>query len=103
MVRFRSICTAQYGHFAEVMQVAEELNSINRSRGWREGTLMVPSTGEANVLVAEFEYPDFATYQSEGEAMQGDAEWMKTFRRMAEHVYPQSARVELYESAPHLP
>src|SRR2546423_1227360 len=102
MVRFRSIVTVKYGRFADVLRGSEQLNEISRARGWKQAELLVPLAGENNVLVAEYEYPDLATFQRENDGAMGDAEWMKTFRSMADDIYPQSARTELLESAPHL-
>src|SRR5438067_3939959 len=102
MTRFRSICTAKYGHFAELLSLSEQLNEVSRNRRWQSATFFVPIAGEANVLVAEYDYPDLATCDAQSKAAMADPEWMKVFRSMAEHVYPQSARTELLDEAPHL-
>lgn len=102
MVRFRATVTAQYGHFAQLLGLHEQLNEIARSRGWQQGRFFSPISGATNVLVAEYEYPDLATWDAESTAAMADAEWMKVFRSMAEHVYPQSAHTELLDEAPQL-
>lgn len=102
MIRFRSMATAKYGHFAEVLSLSEQLNEVCRARGWNEAQFFVPAAGEMNVLVCEYEYPDYATYQAHSRGAMADPEFMKTFRQIGSLIYPQSARNELLESAPHL-
>ena len=102
MIRYRNIYTATYGHYADVLSLYEQLNEVSQSRGWRTATFLAPTVGEANVLIAEYEFPDLATFEAESKASMSDPEWMKIYRAIYQHVYPQSARTELLEEAPHL-
>lgn len=102
MIKFRSIVTARYGHFAQLLTLGEQLNEISEARGWQTARYFIPLAGENNVLIAEYEYPDIATCDSQSKAAMSDPEWMKVFRSMAEYIYPQSARSELLDEAPHL-
>jgi hypothetical protein len=102
MIRFRSTVTAQYGHFAQLLSLSEQLNEIAGSRGWQQGRFFSPVAGDMNVLITQVDYPDLATWDAHTSAAMTDPEWMKVFRSMAEHVYPQSAHTELLDEAPHL-
>lgn len=102
MIRFRSVATAKYGHFADVLSLNEALNEVCRARGWPEAKFFVPADGEMNVLVAEYEYPDYAAFEAASNGSMSDPEFMKTYRQIGALIYPQSARSELLESAPHL-
>jgi hypothetical protein len=62
-------------------------------------TFWGPLSGANNEFVAEYDYPDLATFQAQGDAAQTDPEFMKIFRGTADLIYPQSARTELYQSA----
>jgi hypothetical protein len=102
MVRARITAQVRYGHFAEYLKAAEQLNEIARARGWAEATLWVATVGAANELVAEIDYPDFATFGRENEAQGSDAEWMSVIRSTVDIVVQGSVRSELLETAPQL-
>jgi hypothetical protein len=102
MYRHRLHLQLRYGHFAQYLTIAEELNELARARGWAEATFWAPTIGKNNLFVAETEYPDLATFQRETEEFYSDAEVMKLIRSTAEHVIEGSAYDELLESAPHL-
>lgn len=102
MIRVRSICTVKYGLFREFLQASEDLDKLCKERGWATATFLVPIAGAGNEFVAEYEYPDLATFQAEGDVQSSDPDFMKIFRGTADLIYPQSARTELYEDAPHL-
>lgn len=102
MIRFRSICTVKYGMFREFLQAFEDLDNLCKERGWATSTSLVPVVGDGNGFVAEYDYPDLATFQAEGDAQMSDPDYMKIFRGAADFVYPQSVRSELYENAPRL-
>ena len=102
MYRFRITVEVRYGHFAEYLKVAEQLNEIARARGWAEFTYWVPTVGRANECIGEAEYPDLATFQKESDAFSSDAEAMQVFRSNAEHVVQGSGHTELLETAPQL-
>jgi hypothetical protein len=99
MIRFRAICTVKYGQFREFYQAMQDLNQVCQSRGWVTATFWGPLIGANNEFVAEYDYPDLATFQAEGDAAQNDADFMKIFRSTEKLIYPQSARTELYQSA----
>ena len=102
MYRHRLHLQLRYGHFAQYLAMAEESNELARSRGWAEATFWAPTFGRNNLLVAETEYADLATFQRERSEFYSDAEVMKLVRNMAEHVIEGSVYDELLESAPHL-
>jgi hypothetical protein len=102
MYRARFSVEVRYGHFAEYLKIAEQLNEIARARGWAESTFWTPAVGTANEFIAETEYPDLATFEKEGDAFQSDAEVMQLVRSSTEHVVQGSARSELLQTAPQL-
>ncbi|MGH3427001.1 MAG: hypothetical protein ACRDQZ_05455 [Mycobacteriales bacterium] len=102
MVRARITAQVRYGHFAEYLKAVERLNEIARARGWAEATFWVATAGTANELIAEVDYPDFATFGQENEAQGSDAEWMGVIRGMVDFAVQGSVRSELLETAPQL-
>jgi hypothetical protein len=102
MVRARFIVQVRYGHFAEYLKAAEQLNEIARDRGWAETTFWVWTAGTANELVFDVDYPDLATFEREGAAQAADAEWMKIVRSTADIVVQGTGRSELLQTAPQL-
>ena len=102
MVRARFIVQVRYGHFAEYLKAAEQLNVIARERKWAEATFWVAAAGPANEFIAEVDYPDFATFEREGEAQSSDADWMKVIRSTVDLVVQGSGRSELLQTAPQL-
>ena len=102
MVRYRNYQTVKYGHFAEFLEISEELNAVIKQRGLTPLVAWVPTVGTANQIVFESEYPDLTAYQRESEKIYTDAECMKLIRRESELVVQDSVRDELWEAAPHL-
>jgi hypothetical protein len=102
MYRARFTVQVKYGHFAEYLKIAEQLNEIAKARGWTQSTFWTAAFGKANEFIVETEYPDMATLQREGDAFQSDAEVMKLFRSTVEHVVEGSGRGELLQTAPQL-
>jgi len=102
MVRARFIVQVRYGHFAEYLKVLEEMNELARERGWAEATYWIPTTGTANELIAEVDYPDLATFEREGNEQASDSDWMKVMRSTADSVVQGTARIELMQTAPQL-
>src|SRR5712691_7041188 len=102
MVRARFIVQVRYGHFAEYLEFAEQLNEIARARGWAESTFWSPAVGTANELIAETDYPDLATFEREGDAFQSDPEVMKLVRSTVDIVVQGTGRSELLQTAPQL-
>ncbi len=101
MYRHRIRQQVLYGHFREFMQIADELNSIARARGWRESTIWTPTVGTSNEVIIEAEYPDLATFEQEDQAFISDPDAMKLLRSLSQHVVQGSAQSELLEPAPH--
>lgn len=95
----RTICVVQYGKFREFAEVAQKLIAVCESKGWAKPRLLVPTAGQNNEAVLESEYPDLATFQAENRAAFTDPDFMTVFRGSADYIYPQSARVEIYEDA----
>ena len=61
---------------------------------------LIPTAGLENEAVLETEYPDLATLQAEGRQQGTDPDFMKVYRSSSEqYIYPQSARMEIYEDA----
>jgi hypothetical protein len=102
MYRSRFSVQVRYGHFAEYLKIAEQLNEISRARGWAEWTFWTPTVGRSNQFIAEADYPDLATYQEQSDAFQSDVEAMQAFRSSIEHVVEGSGRSELLQTAPQL-
>ena len=98
--RLRLIAEVQYGHFGEYMKTWSKLDAVMRERGWVGARLLVPTAGRNNEIIAEFEYPDLATFQKENSAFYADAEAFEAFRAGAEFVVQGTARTELYEDVP---
>lgn len=98
--RVRLIAEIRYGQFGEYMKTWKKLDSIMRERGWVASRVLVPTAGPNNEVVAEFEYPDLATYERENKAFYADPEVFEAFRAGAEFVIQGSARTELYEDVP---
>jgi hypothetical protein len=102
MVRARFTVEVRYGKFAEYLKASEKMNEIARDRGWAEATFWVAAVGKANELIAEVDYPDMATFESEGAASAADAEWMQVIRSTVDLVVQGTARSELFQEAPQL-
>lgn len=52
----------------ELARLGEEYNKLVADKGWAQGTFWMPVAGETEVI-AEFEYPDLATYEQEMQGM----------------------------------
>ena len=102
MVRARFTVQVRYGSFAEYLKAMEQLNEVARQRGWAEATFWVYTVGTANELIAEVDYPDLATFESEGQAQSSDADWMNVIRSTTDFVVQGSGRSELVQTAPQL-
>jgi len=91
-----------YGHFEEVLSLCEQLNAIARARGGTGGTLWIPTIGQQNELIVEFEFNSLATFERGRAATNADPEWTSLVRKIGAAVVPGSVRTELVETAPHL-
>ena len=99
MYRFRAYQQVLYGRYNEFVDVFQELNAIEKSRGRTPMTLWNMTFGEGNLVVLETDYPDLASVQKDNDAFYQDAEAMRVFRSMAPLIVQGSARSELWESA----
>lgn len=90
----------KYGHFGDYLKTWKKLDAVMRDRGWVETRLLVPTAGADNEIIAEFEYPDLATFERENKAFFADQEAFEAFRAGAEFVVEGTARTELYEDIP---
>jgi hypothetical protein len=52
------------GAMMELLALGEEFNKLAADKGWTQGVFWMPAVGESEI-VAEFDYPDLATYQRE--------------------------------------
>jgi hypothetical protein len=95
--RLRLIAEVKYGQFGEYMKTWKKFDSVMRERGWIGSRVLVPTAGPNNEVVAEFEYPDLATFERENKAFYADEEAFEAFRAGAEFIVQGSARTELYE------
>ncbi len=98
--RFRLISQIRYGHFGDYMATWKQLDASMRARGLRTARLLVPTAGPNNEVVAEFEYPDLATFQREQKAFYEDEAAFGAYRAGAEFMIQGSSRSELYEDVP---
>lgn len=48
----------------ELLRLGEEYNKLAADKGWTQGTFWMPVAGETEVI-AEFDYPDLATFERE--------------------------------------
>jgi len=91
-----------YGHFDEVLSLCEELNQRAQARGGTGGMLWIPTIGQQNELIVEFEFYDLGSWERGRAASNNDPEWTKIVRKIGEAVVPGSVRTELVETAPRL-
>jgi hypothetical protein len=98
--RFRLIAEVKYGHFGDYLKTWKKLDAVARDRGWVTARLLIPTAGSLNEIIAEFDYPDLATFERENEAFYADEEAFGAFRAGAEFVVQGTARGELYEDVP---
>ena len=98
--RFRLIAEVKYGHFGDYLKTWKKLDAITRDRGRAAARLLVPTAGSNNQIIAEFEYPDLATFERENKECYADEEAFQAFRAGAEFLVQGTARSELYEDVP---
>lgn len=98
--RLRLIAEVKYGEFGAYVKTWKKLDSIMRERGWVGSRVLVPTAGANNEFIAEFEYPDLATFERENQAFYADPEAFEAFRAGAEFVVQGTARTELLEDVP---
>jgi hypothetical protein len=102
MIRVTSECEVKYGHFAEYLEICEELNTAGAAKGFKTWTNLTPLTGKSNVFVSTCDYASLQEMSDEQNRFYADADLMKTFRRSSELIVQGSASGMVYEEAPHL-
>ncbi len=102
MHRYRITVQVKYGRFKEHMEICEKLNDIARARSWTESTLWVPTVGVANQVIIEWDYPDLATFEREGEAFNTDAEARALVPALVDCIVEGSTHSELLQPVPTL-
>jgi hypothetical protein len=95
MFNLRCISTVKYGLFRDFLEANEVLDNLCRERGWATARFLVPVVGGGNEFVAEYEYLDLATFQTESNAQMSDPDYIKIFRGTADLIHAQSARTDL--------
>lgn len=98
--RFCLIGEVQYGHFGDYARAWRKLDDIMRERGWITARVLVPTAGRNNEVIAEFEYPDLATFERENSAFYADAAAFQAFQASAEFMIQGTGRTALYEDVP---
>jgi hypothetical protein len=98
--RFRLVSEIKYGYFGDYMATWKQFDAIMRERGLRTARVLVPTAGPNNEVVAEFEYPDLATFERENKAFYSDEAAFSAFRAGSEFVVQGTSRSELYEDVP---
>lgn len=98
--RYRLVSEVKYGHFGDYVRTWKRLDDVFQRRGWVRAQVLVPTAGPNNQFVAEFEYPDLATFERENRAFYSDAEAFAAFQAGAEWLVQGTARTELYEDVP---
>lgn len=98
--KFRLIAEVKYGHFGDYLKTWKKLDAITRDRGRVAARLLIHTVGSGNELIAEYEYPDLATFERENNAFFADEDAFGAWRAGAEFVVQGTVRSELYEDAP---
>jgi hypothetical protein len=101
--RLQLIAEVKYGQFGEYLKTWKKLDSIIRERGWVASRVLAPTAGPNNGFVAEFEYPDLATFETEYKAFYSDEEVFGAFRAGVPFLVQGTWRTELYEDVIDLP
>jgi hypothetical protein len=102
--RLRLIGVVEYGHFGEYMKSWKKVDDLMQARGWVSSRVLVPTAGPNNEIVAEFEYPDLATFEKENKAFLRRPRGVRGFpgRRRADRPRQRSHRA-VRERAARLP
>ena len=85
--------------YSELMKAGEEYSKLAAEKGWAEGTFWTPVVGEMEV-VAEFDYPDLATYQRQLEEAYTEPRAMALMQRLMSMEGTRTNYDELLSTAP---
>jgi len=83
----------------EAVKLADELNKLSVSRSWTSGTIWMQTVGDGSEFVAEFDFPDLATFQRENEEGLRDKEAVELFRKFEAIERHRPGHSELLETA----
>lgn len=98
MYKARLTVQVKAGRFKEYLGITEKMNDLARSRGWTEATYLIPTVGTANQIIAEFEYPDLASFEREGDASFADPEMMAIVKDAVDCLVDGSIHSELLQT-----
>ena len=98
MYRYQIYQVVRMGHYREFFDLVTELNAVAKAKGHREHEVWAPTVGQINRVVLVADYASLEEWQAESKAFQTDADCMKLWRQIGEHV-ELGARDELFESA----
>jgi hypothetical protein len=83
----------------EAIKLVEEFNKLAVAKGWTPGTTWMPTVGDGNEMVHEFDFPDLATFQRENEEVFRDAEAVALLRKFDAIERERPSSSELLEDA----
>lgn len=86
----------QYGKFRDVRKALENLESLRRKKGLTPSRQYLLEFGQANVVIAEWEYKDFGQYEHDQEVFQADEEVRTAWREVIPHIVLGSLQDELW-------
>ncbi len=86
------------GHYREFFDLITELNALAKTKGQPEHEIWAPTVGQVNRVVLIADYASLEEWRAAGQAFQTDADCMKLWRQIGEHV-ELGASDELLESA----
>lgn len=99
MVRHEVRFVLQFGVFAQLRQLLEQLRVIERGHNWAEPRCWRAAAGRVNELVIVHDYENRGAYDAQRTAYHesGDAEHVAALAAIAELMVPGSATETLYE------
>jgi hypothetical protein len=99
MVRHEVRFVLQFGVFAQVQQLLEQLHVIERRHNWAEPRCWRAAAGRVNELVIVHDYENRDAYEAQRTAYHesGDAEHVAALAAIAELMVPGTATETLYE------
>jgi hypothetical protein len=87
--------------FAALVQIGEEWRKVAADRGWVEPRYWISTVGGMEVI-AEYDFPDLATYQRQLEEQFADADSMAFMQRIMALEYNRPSYDELLNTPPAL-
>jgi len=68
--------------YDRMVALGREWDELAGAKGWAQGTGWTMLTGDGNELVSDFDYPDLAAFQREGENQEKDPDFAQFLRKM---------------------